>query len=128
MSDVKKETGHSTARVYTVEARLTHGVPPCEEGGMLLTAEWRRVRFQSSPIGVPSGLIFNKQAEDMGYLSYDSAMAMAWWFLASCSVLGVETRLVEHEFIYDFSVERKTEHPEIKRHVWSLIMPEVKNV
>lgn len=120
MSD-DKSIGHCASRVYTIEVRLSHSLSPCEENGMLLTTEWRNLRLNRTLLGgVPSGLVFNTLAADLGYVSYDSAMALAWWFLASCSVLGVEARLVEHEFIYDYSVEKKTEHAEIKRHVWSL--------
>lgn len=117
----RSSTGHSTSRVYTVEARLIHDAAPVHECGMLLDQQWRAVHFlRNMPIGVPSGLLWNKEAESQGYLSYESAMALAYWFLASCSTLSVETRLVEHEFEYSFKSTRVTEGEPIERHVWSM--------
>lgn len=115
----KPSTGQGTSRVYTVEVRLSHGLPPTEECGMLLDGVWRRLYPELSRFGVPSGLQFVTEAEAQGYVAFETGMTLAYWFLASCSRLAVEARLVEHEFVHTYRVTRLSDGEPIQRAVWA---------
>ncbi len=121
MSDpTKVSNGHSSTRCYKVEARISQAIhsPAMIEGNALDTT-WRQVTFTKvpPPFGVKAGL-WNREAEQQGYLSHDSAMALGWWFLSNADLNAVEVRLVQFEFIFDFKVTRLGEGAAIERTIW----------
>ena len=103
-----------TSRYYVVEARMNYPEPK-EYRGMILDAEWRRVRFERGPVGVSAGC-FDPQARQLGLLSHDAAMALAYWFM-SAPLLGslcIQTRLVEVEFIYKYEAQERGVGPTLE--------------
>ena len=115
----KPRTGHCSSPVYAVEARIGCDLPPGEIAGQTFDGVWRRVDFARTAVGVgvPPRL-YNALAEEQGYLGWESAMALAFWLLALDPRLCLETRLVEHAFVYDFSVTRGAEGDPLKHRVW----------
>lgn len=103
--------GSSSGPVYTVEARVAHAFPPKIVCGQMFDNVWRHVNIVKAPVGfgVPSNSLLNPLALHHGYLSYEAAMALAWWFVSSADSLSVETRLVEHQFECSYSYERRAE-------------------
>lgn len=100
--------------VYTIEARRTDNMPPLEVCGVIFDGVWRDVSIaRVSGTGVPNNAWLTGAAEN-GYLSHDTAMALAWWFLASADGC-VEARLVEYDFKYSYSAERVAEGEPITR-------------
>jgi hypothetical protein len=92
---------------YTVEARYAYPEPKVI-AGMMLDANWRRVQFSPSPIGVPAQARYCPWGGALSHLmSYQAAQALRWWFLANASHSFdhwcVETRLVKHEVTYKVS-------------------------
>lgn len=110
MTDEKVETSHSTSRVFKVEARVRPNllVTPVDTGTQILDERWRQIRVEQGPIGVPS-LVWCAEMKQRGYLSYESAMALAYWFLAGIEQSSVEVRLVEYEGVVDVRITRKSE-------------------
>ena len=99
-------SGSGTQRVYIVEARSTSMEPQCH-GGMILDQRWRRVNFARGAPGVPVNL-WNAEAERLGFLNYEAALALAFWFLAaagkSCG-WSIDVRLVQIEFSYKYETK-----------------------
>ena len=104
---MKKEygKGSSTNTYYVVEARLNYDTPK-EYKGMILDKEWRRVQFQKSANGIINSAL-DPKAHEIGLLGYDTAMALAYGFMAAplLESLCVQTRLVSVKFTYQYSCE-----------------------
>ena len=81
---------------------------PIESNGMLVDSQWRQWSPKQAPfgIGVPRGLDLLPGAALHGFLSYEAAMALAWWFLSNTPRLGLEVHLVEHTFTSVITTER----------------------
>lgn len=99
-----------TTECFIVEARMNY-FEPKEYRGVILDGRWRRIHFPSAPIGIPNELtVFQPQAAQQGYLSYDAALALAHWFMVPEALMGgicVETRLVRLLFTFQYSAEEK---------------------
>jgi hypothetical protein len=94
-----------------VEARIGHDLPPRVLGDQVFDGQWRRVRFERGLPGVPVKL-WNHEAAHLGYLTYEAAMSLAYWFAAEADASCVEIRLVRYRFDYSFSVHHEaTEEP-----------------
>lgn len=110
MSDEKPSTAHCETECYVVEARSD---VPREVGGHLVGESWRRLRFERAPIGVPHGL-FALEAARLGYMSYESAMALAYWFASEAQASCVQIRLVRYKFVQDYTVTKQAEEAPIE--------------
>lgn len=106
-------TGTGTSECYRVEARISSGLPPHEVAGQVLDGQWRGVEFQRGFPGVPVKL-WNQEAARMGYLTYEAAMSLAFWFAAEADASCVEIRLVRFKFEYHYSVQREAEEEPIQ--------------
>lgn len=103
--------GGGSTPVYIVEARLNYHEPK-QYHGMLLDSRWRRVHFPEGPVGVPVDLWkLQPETRNHGFLDYQAAMALAYWFMAGdgkggifgvMSGLCVETRLVKIQYKYSY--------------------------
>jgi hypothetical protein len=124
--DDKRTTGTCSTECYQIEARITHDLPPCEIAGQLVDGVWRTVRTTTNPIvGVPVQL-WNAEAKRMGYLTYEAAMSLAYWFAAFAEASCVEIRLVRYKFDYHYSISREAEeapiaHGGLRRHTEALV-------
>lgn len=110
------ESCSGTQDGWSVEARNVYPQPKtiC---GQTFDNRWRTVRFDKSPIGVPSGLesCLDRYAALLGYYPYESAQALRWWFIAelnrdSFGGLCVETRLVRHTVEYRLASKAISAH------------------
>lgn len=102
---IGEEVGHgqSDSVVYSLEVRLLHdfGVP-FKYGDMIIDNKWRGLSLLKVPFGVPNGIL-DPLPNQHGYVSHDSGMALAYWFLAEVKYRAVEVRLIEHKFITNWS-------------------------
>ena len=90
--------GRSSGVVYHVEARSSYHTPQ-QYAGMLLDQRWQPVSFAQAPapFGVPGHSLNN--AGKHGFLTYEQAQALRWWFHAAESIPAcVETRLVAYDW------------------------------
>ncbi len=101
----KVPSGSGTDSGYTVEARYASHRPEmiC---GQMLDNRWSTLRFDKAPIGVPSQ---TWPVSVPGYLSFEAAQALRWWFIAQAradyrGMFCLETRLVRHKIKYSYEV------------------------
>lgn len=108
MNEEKKEprtygSGNGTETVYHVEARYNFNAPR-EINGMLLDQRWKVVHFDKGPIGVRTH-VFSAEGQRQGFLDYQSALALAHWFLANAEGYCTEVRLVRIELTHSYSTK-----------------------
>lgn len=105
MKSMTHGSGNGSEILYVVEARMNYPEPK-EYNGMILDREWRQVQFPKAPLGVPNSA-FDPHARQIGLLGYDTAMALAHWFMAAplLGSLCVETRLVKVKYSFTFDTE-----------------------
>lgn len=109
---VKGGNGSGTMTCYKVEARMCHGCGPKEiknidtwNSPVLTDSKWATLSFPTGSVGVPSSS-FGQDYARYGYLSYQAAQALRWWFLAEQGGVGaMETRLVQYEFEYSYTAK-----------------------
>lgn len=103
--------GSGSSNCYRVEARCSVGCGPKIIGGdnewtgglKLTDTEWTPISFPKSDIGVPASPFPHEQYAQHGYLSYQAAQALRWWWIANQGGLNfVSTRLVKYEFNYNY--------------------------
>lgn len=114
------ETMNGSELCYLVEARvkgllseLGPVVTGLLDGGQqpfIIDNRWRRVPVASAAHGIPNKL-FEQHPAMSGYQTYESAMAIAYWFIAGCSRSCVEVRLVRCRHEYTHRVTRLEEGP-----------------
>ena len=102
MSDeIRKDpsTLNTACRGYTVQARYSRDGAK-EICGQTFTDSWSEVRFERGRTGVPISSPGDHAINVSGLLSYQSAEAMRWWFLANAAAqfnhMCLETRIIEH--------------------------------
>lgn len=99
--------GTSKSTVYQVEVRFNYPQPR-QFGGLLLGRDWQTLETSIVPHGqgVPNNLW--NAADQRGYLSYEAAEALRWWFHASAALGAcLESRLIAFDYEESWSVERK---------------------
>lgn len=118
-------SGSGSHRLYVVEARLTGSKPAELVNGILLTREWQRVHthrtsdcalVEAGRISVPA-TSYPAIAAEHELLEREAAYALAVRFqvesgiensyCAGHAILCIETRLVEVELAYSFSITEK---------------------
>jgi hypothetical protein len=136
--DYKTErgTGSGTAIGYSVQARSTSGSTLIR--GQIFGPTWTTVEFNirddSNGVPSPGGYDSSGQLSNHGLLSYSSAQAIRWWFhaenednlhkgvrigntklgLGKFSSIGIQTRLVQHEVKYSYTITAVSAHDEVK--------------
>jgi hypothetical protein len=83
-------------------------------GNQIFDNQWRTVQFSQGYPGVPTGGFMHSEAASLGFMSYQSAQAMRWWFLAELEIgmsgMCMETRLVRHAIKYSITSEAVSAH------------------
>jgi hypothetical protein len=99
-------SGTATSTVYSVEARVAvKGNQPIVREGMKIDYEWRKIHFEkNSRFGIPNHV--DEKARDYGFLSYNTAMALAYWLMTELEYQDICVRLVEHEIIITHKITR----------------------
>lgn len=100
--------GSATYSGYSVEAKYNYHEPK-SFGSQIFDKTWRRVNFDKSTNGVPSCSSLHEEIVKHGFLSYQAAQALRWWFHAaadaeSFSSLCLETRIVKHEIKTSYAI------------------------
>lgn len=99
----KGSSGSGQSPAYSVEARTSDGRPTTVNGQQFY-GEWRTVRFEKFPIGVPVGV--GQEASRHGLVSWASAQALRWWFHAESPVATcLQTRIVKHLINHSYTEE-----------------------
>jgi hypothetical protein len=117
-SDYPYDAGSCSGTDYgwSVEARYVYpGV--LTAGQQVIDNRWQRINFPETPPGlpgVPTGGVMHRQSAVAGYLSYQAAQALRWWFIADVKKdMGagcLETRLVKHEVAYTVKIKAVSAH------------------
>ena len=110
----KTGSGNQTMTAYSVEARYDYATPK-QIAGQIFDNRWRRIQFEKANLGVPVGPPYQSEMlEKMSLLSYQSAQALRWWFLAIANAepagcLCLETKIVKHQIKTSYNCEAVSE-------------------
>ena len=106
-------SGSGTERLFSVEARYNYHEPKVIAGQMF-DNRWKRIPYSDAPHGIPKPRYISQGRSASNLLTRQEAEAIRWWFIciaeASENVGGslcLETRIVEHEVEYSYSVTPK---------------------
>jgi hypothetical protein len=111
--DGLREQGPSrsgTQTVWSVQVRCPGHLPPFVIGDHAFDNQWRALPlYEAFPgAGVPMASKYDV-APLMGFMTYQAAQALRWWFLATQAAAHkeyrFETRLVKHELRYQISTK-----------------------
>jgi hypothetical protein len=102
--------GQSRSKGYRPEVRTSYHRPGLH-CGQIVDSEWRPIEYatRQDQSGVPNGY-FDKKLAEHGLLSFASAQAIRWWFVANAEAeraagaLSLETRLQKYELVIDHKV------------------------
>lgn len=100
---------------FTVEGR-NNFLEPITLGNQTFDKRWKKVQFNPSVSGVPTRKGNAHDVGTYGLMDYAAAQALRWWVLAelkaSLEIHGLcfETRLVQHEIKYEYSVTPISSH------------------
>lgn len=105
---VRRSASESTElHGYRVEARTFAPGIIKEVAGIQYSHDWKEVSFQSSPYDIP-GDIWSDRLILANCFSHAQALALAWWFKANASSLGVfflSVRIVRYKVRLSWSAE-----------------------
>jgi len=102
--------GLSRSTGYRPEVRTSYFQPGLH-CGQIVDSEWRPIQYETrkDQIGVPNGY-FDQKLSEHGLLSFASAQAIRWWFVANAEAeratgaLCLETRLQKYELVIEHKV------------------------
>jgi hypothetical protein len=127
--DKRPATRSGSETAWVVEARSTRS--PRQVNNQIFDGEWRRVKFDQHPMGVPATARGSRYTAEAQMLSYPAAQALRWWIHAvlesDYNNLCFETRLVKHVIKYSVSNAPESQHAVIGGEDRSGVMPVTPN-
>ncbi len=115
MSDYPQDAGKtsSVCPAYSVEARYNYHESK-KIGDQIFDNRWRRVIFDTGPIGIPIAVVRHAELKNYSLFNYSAAQALRWWLHAKADVtmdgFCLETKLVKHEIQSESKCRAMSEH------------------
>jgi len=115
MSEYPQDAGNSssTCSAYSVEARYNYHEPK-KIGEQIFDNRWRRVVYDTGPIGIPISCLHHAELKNYHLFNYSAAQALRWWLhaTADATISGIclETKLVKHDIQSESKCRAMSEH------------------
>lgn len=100
--------GTTTGTGYSLEVRVVNGGSPYTFGDMIIDSVWRTLSLMQDIHGVPNRFM-NEEISKHGIVSYETAMSLAYKFLAADWKSLAEIRLVKHKYVVTHLITRDEE-------------------
>ena len=113
--------GQDTNLVYVVEARTTAPTPR-QHGRMLLDNRWQQVQTTHDDHGIPVN-VYPTDAQSHGFLNYEAAMGLAYWYMALGSSYSIQARLVQIRFEHSYTATEVGVGPPLEPYEDQRVLP-----
>lgn len=114
---------------YSVQARYNYDLPQIVNSHNL-DKKWRTLRFEETPVGIGVPQDSKSMICYAGYLSYQQAESLRWWFHANAEIENnnfcLETKIVKHSIKFEIITEAVSDHCIIGGEDRSHLIPEWK--